>query len=274
MKTLASLLLTLFVVALAGAAYAQPMRVIQDDDWCDRHNWEYDSDSERYCEVREITLPADRSVITVDGRQNGGIAVKGWNRNEIRVRAKVMAHARSEATAERLAKGVEIETGRTIRADLPDQDTWRKREWVSVSFELMVPRRSNLALETMNGGISIENVAGDLDFEAMNGGVSLSDLAGDVRGHTTNGGLSVELTGNEWEGEGLHVETTNGGVKLHVPEDYSAELETSTVNGRVDVDFPITVRGRIDSRIATTLGRGGKTIHVTTTNGSVKVRRG
>lgn len=273
MKKLTYLLLTLFVAgfAVVGVAHAQQARTIHDDDWCDRHGWEGDSDSERFCEVREITLRAGRDLIAVDGGQNGGIKVEGWNRNEILVRAKVTAHARSESTAERLAGEVEIRTDRTISANVPDT---RRKEWVSVSYQVFVPRQSNLSLETHNGGIAIENVAGDLNFDALNGGVNLIDLAGDVRGETTNGGVTVELAGNEWDGEGLDVRTTNGGVKIYVPEDYSADLETSTVNGKVEVDFPVTVRGRIDSRIATQLGRGGKTIHVKTTNGSVKVRRG
>lgn len=273
MKKLTYLLLTLFVagLAVAGTTYAQQTKTIDDDEWCDRHGWQGDSDRERFCEVREITLRAGRDLIAVDGRQNGGIKIEGWSRNEILVRAKVTAHARTESAAERLAEETEIRTARTILADVPD--TGRK-EWVSVSYQLFVPRRSNLSLETHNGGISIENVAGDLSFDALNGGVHLADLAGDVRGQTTNGGVNVELSGDAWEGDGLDVRTTNGGVKIYVPDDYSADLETSTVNGKVEVDFPVTVRGRIDSRISTTLGNGGKTIRVKTTNGSVKVRRG
>ena len=272
MKKLTYLLLTLFVagLAIAGTTYAQQMKTLHDDEWCD-NEWGYDNDGERYCEVREITLRAGRDLIAVDGRQNGGIRVEGWSRNEILVRAKVTARARTESAAERLAEEVEIRTSRTISADVPDT---RRREWVSVSYQLFVPRRSNLSLETHNGGITIENVAGDLSFDALNGGVKLADLAGDVRGQTTNGGLDIMLSGDAWEGDGLDVRTTNGGVDLWVPEDYSAELETSTVNGRVRVDFPVTVRGRIDSRISTTLGNGGKTIRVKTTNGGVRVRQG
>ncbi len=221
--------------------------------------------------MREITLSASRDLITVDGRQNGGIKIEGWDRNEILVRAKVTAHARSEATAERLAEDVEINTDGTIYADVPET---RRKEWTSVSYRLMVPRRSNLSLETFNGGISIENVEGEMDFEALNGGVNLIDLAGNVHGGTTNGGVTVELTGSAWQGDGLDVETTNGGVKIYVPDDYSAHLETRTVNGRVEVDFPVMVQGRIDRRISTKLGDGGKTIRVITTNGGVMVRRG
>lgn len=270
-RTFFPLALCACVFFAVSPALAQQIRVLHDDAWCEREGWSYDSDGERYCEVREITLHADRDHLAVDGRQNGGIRVEGWNRNEILVRAKVTAHARTETTARNIAEDVAINTERTIYADVPDT---RHREWASVSFEVFVPRRSNLSLETHNGGITIENVDGDVDFEALNGGVTLVALAGDVHGRTTNGGITLELTGDEWDGDGLDVRTTNGGVTINIPRDYSANLETSTVNGKLEVDFPITVMGRIDSRLSTRLGDGGRTIHVSTTNGGVRISRG
>lgn len=265
-----SLLLISFLAAATSHGLLAQGRVLADDDWCaeDRH---WDRDTERVCEVREITLPAGQGTITVDAEPNGSIRVEGWDRNEILVRARVVAHARSEEAAEEIAGEVRIVTGGTITADGPR--TSRRREWWSVSFEIMAPRRSNLDLESMNGGITITDVEGTIAFRTTNGGVHLSRLAGDVRGHTTNGGLDVALDGSEWLGGGLDVTTTNGGVKLGIPSSYNARLETGTVNGHVRADFPITVQGRIDRRITAELGRGGRTIRVMTTNGGVVLRR-
>ena len=108
----------------------------------------------------------------------------------------------------------------------------------------------------------------------MNGGMSLSRLAGDVDAHTTNGGLEVELSGDRWKGSGLSATTTNGGVTLEIPKNYNAELETGTVNGSVQVDFPITVEGKISKKLEATLGDGGPRVRVRTTNGGVHLRRG
>jgi DUF4097 and DUF4098 domain-containing protein YvlB len=139
---------------------------------------------------------------------------------------------------------------------------------------VLVPRETDLNLETVNGSIAIADVQGDLEFEATNGSISLDGVGGNVRGRTTNGGVDAELTGRTWEGEGLDLETTNGGVRLRIPEDYSARLETETVHGGIDVDFPVTVQGRIGREFATTLGRGGPLIRAETTNGGVRITRG
>ena len=82
------------------------------------------------------------------------------------------------------------------------------------------------------------------------------------------------LTGDTWEGAGLDLRTTNGGVRLRIPEDYSARLETGTVNGGIDIDFPVTVQGRIGREFSTTLGDGGPLVRAETTNGGVRITRG
>lgn len=258
------------VMCLAfGSASATQFRTLEGDEWCEREG-DYDSRRAVYCEVREASLSA-RDVVRVDAGANGGVSVTGWNRSEILVRTKVVAWARSEEDAREIASQVSIDTeGRTIRARGPR--TRRREHWV-VSYQLSVPHESNLSLETTNGGINIAHVSGQVEFEAVNGGVHLSGVSGTVRGRTTNGGVHIELEGPRWEGEGLDVRTTNGGVTISVPEDYSAHLETGTQNGGLRLDFPIMVQGRIDRILSTDLGDGGATIRAVTTNGGVTVRR-
>jgi len=85
--------------------------------------------------------------------------------------------------------------------------------------------------------------------------------------------LVVELSGDHWEGDSLDVSTTNGGIVMSIPENYSAHLETGTVNGNLSVDFPVTVQGRISKELAVNLGSGGATVRAMTTNGGVKIRK-
>jgi len=227
-----------------------------------------------HCEIKEQTLPAG-GQITVDGKQNGGISIKGWDRNEILVRAKVESRAPTQAEADSLAQQVRIETAAlNIHAEGPEsRDDY---QWY-VSFEVYVPRRSDLSLQAHNGGITISDVTGKIGFKTMNGGVSLRRVGGAVSGSTTNGGVHVELAGARWEGEMLNVTTTNGGVNIVMPDNYSAHLEAGTTNGNVSSDFalnvPLTERGRMPKEISVDLGSGGPTIRAITTNGGVRVAK-
>lgn len=224
---------------------------------------------QRHCEMREQAVAAGETT-SVNAIPNGGIRVKGSDRNDILLRARVEAAAPTVSEAAELAKQVKIETaGSRIKASGPAVNAG----WWSVSFELLVPRRSNLTLATHNGGISIADVNGRIDFNAMNGGVFLQRVGGRVHGSATNGGLVVELDGSQWNGEELNVKTTNGGVVMSIPDNYSARLETGTVNGHVSSDFPIAVQGNLSKEISITLGSGGPTVRAMTTNGSVRLKR-
>ena len=260
--------ITLFAVGLALAVpfVAAPQ---SQDDWCRDRN--RDRDRSWFCEVREMTISPNMDPIRVDAGPNGGIRVEGWDQNETQIVVRVSAWARDDDAARDMVRDVEIRTdGGRISSHGPR--TGRRESW-SASYRIMVPRSSNLDLETVNGGVSIDGVTGRLEFNTTNGGVSLDDVHGDVRGRTTNGGLEIRLTGSEWQGLGLDVTTTNGGINLMVPRGYNARLETGTVNGGMSIDFPITIQGRIGRDISTDLGNGGKLIRVRSTNGGVDIRR-
>ncbi len=243
-----------------------------DDNPCDRNQWG-DNDGYRHCEVREERLPA--GPLSVDAGRNGGIRVEGWDGNEILVRAVVQTNGRDEATARQLASAVQVQVqagGGRVTATGPDTTN---REWWSVSYRIRVPRQNDLQLNARNGGISVTNVTGTIAFDTVNGGVQLADLGGRVNGRTRNGGVKVALGGSQWDGEGLDVETSNGGVTIAVPEVYNAELETRTVNGGFRSELPLTLTGELSPRrgINTTLGAGGAPVRVRTTNGGVRIEQ-
>ena len=265
-----SVLLAALVISTGVVVLAQREREKGGSMSCREGSW-YGDNMVRNCEIREQTLALSGGTISIDGKQNGGVSVKGWDQNQVFIRARVQTGAPTAGEAEALSRQIRIETsGPKIYANGPEN---RKNYHWDVSYEIFVPRRADLAVETHNGGIAINDVNGRIDFNALNGGVVLRHVGGTVRGTTTNGGLVIELSGDRWDGETLDVSTTNGGVIMSVPEHYSAHLQTGTVNGSVNVDFPVTVQGRLNKQIALDLGSGGATVKAMTTNGGVRLKR-
>jgi hypothetical protein len=249
--------------ALAGT----DVRPVDDEGWCREDGG---GDRARHCEVREARL-ATGGVLAVDARPNGGIEVRGWDRDEVRLRVKVVATAADDAAAREVAGEVRVETAGTVRALGPARS--RARSWWA-SFRLDVPRTAALRLQADNGGLDLRGLAGDVELHTVNGGLHLDAVGGKVRGETVNGGIHVELSGQGWEGEGAELRTTNGGLHLEVPADYDARLEASTVNGGVESDLPGTTgRRHSGGRIATDLGHGGPLLRFETTNGGLHVER-
>jgi len=253
------------LILLATVATAQTED--RAERWRDNCERGWNSDRARFCELRTYTIAATR--ISVDGGDNGGVAFIGENRRDVKIVARIQATADDDATASAIAKQIRIITdGGRIRSEGPS--TRGHNSW-SVSYDVYVPSQTNLEANTENGGISAKNVRGQMNFEATNGGIHLSDVGGNVRARTTNGGVTADLSGTTWQGEGLDLQTTNGGAKVYVPRGYNAQLETGTTNGGMRVDFPITVRGSLNRSISTQLGSGGPRVRVVTTNGGVHI---
>jgi DUF4097 and DUF4098 domain-containing protein YvlB len=250
----------LLVLALAAPAAAGDWKTLDDSDWCHERKW-----NSRACEVREIEIPAGRDVITVDAGPNGGVEVAGWDEDRILIRAKITVW--DEEDGEDIAAGVRIDTDGVIRADGPRV---RRGGW-SVDYRIRVPRKSNLELESRNGGLSVADVTGTMDLRTTNGGIALASVGGEVTGHTTNGGISVTLDGKTWDGEGLDVESRNGGVHIEVPRDYSAMLMAGTRNGGIRSDIRVRREDRADGIVRATLGKGGPLLRVMTRNGGIRI---
>ncbi len=263
-------------LVLAGAAIAAasltPLRAQQaapSQDWCKQERWSND----RYgvCEVCQYTLMPG-ATLSVDAAPNGGIQVNGAPRGDVLVEAKVVATAENEARAREIASAVRIDAASDKVAAEGPSGLSRREGW-HVSYRLTVPTQTSLSLRSTNGGISISDVEGRIEFRTVNGGVKLANLAGDVSGRTSNGGVDVDLNGATWVGAGLNVETSNGGVRVRIPEQYSARLEVGTINGGFDIDFPLAVQGRVDREISANLGAGGPLIRVRTNNGGLRVTK-
>ena len=92
---------------------------------------------------------------------------------------RVVATAATEARAREIASGIRVDAAPDrVAADGP-RDLGRREGW-HVSYRLSVPTQISLTLETTNGGISVSDVDGRIDFRTVNGGVKLSGLAGEV----------------------------------------------------------------------------------------------
>jgi hypothetical protein len=227
---------------------------------------------EKVCELRRATLPMVDGQVNVSGK-NGGIEVIGEDRQDVALEARVVAQESSSHEAEALLKQIKILTDGSIRAEGPSTGLLSGLfggSWY-VNFRLHVPRHIAARLHSENGGIDITNIEGEISADTTNGGLTLRDLGGRVHATTVNGGLNITLNGSHWHGDGLFAKSTNGGVTVNAPDNYSAHLIAATVNGGISVGFPIKIQGSIRNRIDTQIGEGGATVQVETTNGGVSI---
>ena len=268
----ASLALVIGLTATAVFGQGPQGKYQRETGFCNNNNVSSD-DRVSVSDLREMTVAAG-SGVSVDAGKNGGVAIRGEDRADVLIRACVQAWGSTAADARSAASAIRISTNGTIKAESNDESNW------AVSYQILVPRSTNVEVTAKNGGISIADVDGTTDLRTVNGGLNLENVAGSVKGLTTNGGVRVTLSGSTWKGSGLDVQTTNGGVNLVLPANYAANIETGTVNGGMKSDLPAlavtTEDERGDSRnrskrVVTAINGGGAPIRVVTTNGGIKI---
>jgi hypothetical protein len=144
---------------------------------------------------------------------------------------------------------------------------------VAVDFEVRVPKGVNVGAWSVNGEVSVDGATAEVEAGSVNGSVDATSTGGPVQASSVNGSVHARmgrLTGNE----DLDFSTVNGSVIAEFGEDFDANIELSTVNGRFQTDWPVTITGRVDPRhLRATLGKGGRRVRLSTVNGNVELRK-
>jgi len=167
-------------------------------------------------------------------------------------------------------------------------------------------------LRTSNGAIRTWDVSGDIDVETSNGPIELSGDTGNVRAHTSNGAIRgdvhdgsldagtsngeisvrvnnptsrpvraessngrIDLTINGTHIPEIRATTSNSSIAVRLPGTVNANLDAETSHGSISTDFDVMVHGGQigKSHLEGTIGSGGPTIELSSSNGSIQLLR-
>lgn len=142
-----------------------------------------------------------------------------------------------------------------------------------VNFTVHLPRNLRFSATSVNGGIEAEDLGRSVHAQSVNGSVRVStDSWADAE--SVNGTVRVRMGSANWDGT-LKIETVNGAVEMEMPDDLSADVKFSSVNGHIDSAFPVTISGGFVGHSAKgTIGSGGRQLVVSTVNGSISLKKG
>lgn len=141
-----------------------------------------------------------------------------------------------------------------------------------VHFDVRVPAGVAFFGHTVNGEINAESLQSDVDAHTVNGSIRVT-TSERAAAATVNGSVNVTMGRGDFP-EGGYFKTVNGGITLRVTGAIDADLNAETLNGTISSDFPITVRGSVSPRrLRGTIGNGGRSLTMSTVNGSIKLLR-
>jgi DUF4097 and DUF4098 domain-containing protein YvlB len=255
-------------------------------------------------QVNEKVFPLSESGRLEIENQNGRITIEAWARKDVRVQITRTVRTSDDSKAEALMK--ELRADVTVTSDrirIESRSPKRAESvgiWdvlgqrvtaVNIHYYVQAPAGTRLLLETNNGEIRVRGMAGGITGQTVNGAIeitgasgpivvsttngsiTLSGLEGSARAETTNGDMIAAFRKVVPEGP-IDLATTNGNVEVALPGNANATLDAVTSNGRVTVSFPIHSKGTLSSKtVRGTIGSGGASISLRTTNGNVVVQK-
>ncbi len=182
-----------------------------------------------------------------------------------------------------------------------------KRTNLTVQYEITVPRKFDVRVETSGGGIQIASLQGSAHVKTEGGGLDFNDIDGKVKGETEGGGIRAVSCRNELliqtQGGGITIEqftgsrvrattegesisagfdaaptaecelrTEGGSVTARLPHGAAITLDAHTDGGSVKTDLPVQVEGQFhNSTLKGTINGGGPLLKLATEGGNIEV---
>lgn len=236
-----------------------------------------------------LTEKIDRTVDVRPGATftlsnvNGGVTIQSWDQPRVRIVAEKRTKAGSDEAAAAAMKKLQVNIssrpqGVTVATVHPNKNNWGLFDWLSgdsvdasVKYEIYLPRTMDLDIETVNGAVSTQDVAGRLEVETVNGAIDVKNCSGTLEAATVNGAIHAELT-QVTKNASIRLATTNGRIVLVVPPTLAANVDVDTLNGGIETDLPVATTKMSRNSLRGKINGGGGDLRLSTTNGSVEIR--
>ncbi len=261
---------------------------------------------DRWSKSYTVTGKPDLRIETNDGH----VRVDTWDRNE--VSARVLVRGWSIGVGGGQVRVTERQDGNSISLDVrAPRSVWSINfQSRSIEIEISVPRQSNLDARSGDGHIQVTDLAGDVNLRSGDGHITLTSIRGLMRLYTGDGRIeggrldgpldaqtgdgSIRVSGRVDSldlrtGDG-HIQaevepgsqmssvwslrTSDGSIRLRMPESIRADLEAHTGDGRINLDIPVEVMGRLSpTDIRGRMNGGGPLLRLRSGDGSITIER-
>jgi DUF4097 and DUF4098 domain-containing protein YvlB len=219
-----------------------------------------------------IDVDARGSSVRIEAEGHMGVA------KDVRFTLTVPRNVHIEASGVQTDIDVEGVTGdvdaETVQGDIRVIGGGRLK-LESVEGDLTISgARGRVQASTVNRGIQVRDVVGDLDLETVNGPIIVQKVqASSVDASTVNGRIVYD--GTLRDGGDYALATHNGQIWLVVPNGTNASISVGTFNGELDTTFPIPdFRSEARRRSYNfVLGSGKARIDLETFGGDINLRR-
>lgn len=247
----------------------------------------------------------------VVGTGAASVVVAGWDQTSIRVKAHTDDGAlKLEAASSRVViesggsrddavihvtvpRGVRVVV-RTNTGSITVKETWGDVDAETSSGNVSVSGARDIEATNLSGDLEVRQASGAVTLSSNNGDCSVSEAKGSIEASSVSGDVVVRKSWSKL----VRLETTNGTIQfeseiaadgryefvshdgailLALPKMASAQVGITTWSGRIQSEFPITIRPGFSAdsvgtkRYTFTLGLGSARITAETFSGDVSI---
>jgi len=181
----------------------------------------------------------------------------------------------------------------TIDVKAPPHEGYMHSHHRHAKLIVTLPANADVVAKSGDGSIDIEGITGQVELRSGDGSIRGRKLEGDLLVHTGDGSIRLEaikgaLRATTGDGSvrvtagpgsspsgNWDISTGDGSVTLALPDDFNADIDAHTGDGRVHLrEMSLTNTTGVDRRsLRGQLGSGGKLVRVRTGDGSITLRR-
>jgi DUF4097 and DUF4098 domain-containing protein YvlB len=187
----------------------------------------------------------------------------------------------------------------------------RRRENIQVNHHviLKLPRRIDLAVNSVSGSLKVGDVDGQIVVSSISGSAKIGNVGGKLQVSSISGNLGVgnvgaearvnSISGNLRLGQvngsldvssvsgslnatlaslstqGIHIKSVSGSVEIGFKSDIDADFNAESVSGQVYLDLPNVTRESEEKapNVRARIGAGGTPITISSVSGNIRLTR-
>lgn len=164
-----------------------------------------------------------------------------------------------------------------VRDDESVHSSWfdwsRHNSIGETDFDIKVPRKTNLDINTFSAPVTVDGVEGSYKVHGFSSRIQLRNATGSVQAHTFSG--TVEVHESRWvDPQTIDIDTFSGNVELRMPGDARGAVTFKSFSGRLNSVIPLTMHSTSRRSVEAELGGGSSSqLRIKTFSGSLHIDR-
>lgn len=221
-------------------------------------------------QITEITLISVRNV-------NGNVSVLSSSDENITIRIdsddKTLSGVSEEEFFSKLFSVEKKENELCLNVEAPESEGGlfgrdKSIKAPNINISVHIPNRAfDMAIDTVNGEITLNTSIASIDAKSVNGGIHTDDLMGQVNLSTVNGDITLNIKKASGSSK---IRTVNGNITANINPEIGLLIDAKNITGKIKLNNLVLNNLNQNKRyLKGVLNKGENSLSLNTVNGNI-----